>query len=588
MCQRPRVVVTVLTLLAFVLMLLGPSASALAQSSVEDAGDRATAGQPVLDRPSADALSYLRSQQTSDGSFGGSVANTLEVTLALAAADEDISSWRTDGGRSVSDYIVAQAGQYAVDAASTGKLLAAVVAAGLDPHDVGGLDLEQQLCGYDDGQGAFSTTTLGQAWAMLGLSAAGQATGLAQAKGQRPFAGSPIPAGAALALVALQQADGGWEGGPGWGTDSNTTALALQALVGAGVPAGDPALARARAYLQAQLAPAGGFVYSAQFGDAADANSTAYGVQGVLALGEDPAGDAWTRSGRSLWDALLAFQIEGGAFEWQSGKGANLLATAQAVPALARVTHPVRTAQAAPVAVTMQEGEALSDTLVGRRAGAQALYLLPYPGDGREATVEVSTPAAHPLVLAAFGFNVYNQSGERVGGGSVTATSPEHVLRFAGASDAPGEWTVQVYNYAEGTPLSYRIVATGLGAKEEVTAPTVVAEQPPQPEEVPSLDGVVTGTLAGDRAGAHARFRLPIATDGEDVTVRLRFSPDDPATSAGLGFTVYAPSGVAVPGEPTGVPGERVAHLAAASAGDYLVLVHNYVPSTSMSYTLSH
>lgn len=564
MSHRRRLTATI-TVLVLSLVLLGSLGSAVAQAPEGSTRDRAI----------TDALQWLRGEQAADGSFGGSTGNTIEVALAAAAAGEDLSTWRASGGRSLVDYLAAQADAYAVDAATGGKLLTAVVAAGLDPYDVGGLDLVQRLRGYDDGEGAFSTTALAQAWAMLGLSAAG----------------SPLPEGATHALIAFQQADGGWEGGPGWGTDSNTTALVAQALVAAGIPRDDAALAKAEEYLSAQRAPAGGFVYSAQWGEAADANSTAYGIQGLLALGEDPAAAAWTRSGRTQWDALLAFQIDGGAFEWQAGEGANLLATAQAVPALAGATLPLSAPrEAAPAPVDLRDGQAVADTLVGRRAGAQALYRVVHPGGGREVTVEVRTPAMHPLTLIGFGFNVYDAGG-RLGGGAVTASSPEQVLRFTGASGSPAEWTVQVYAYIDGAPFPYTITATGIGETGAITASRTndaAVEEPPadEPAALPTLDDEATGTLIGDRAGAYARYRMSVAA-GEEVTVRLRFGPDDPATSAGLGFTIYAPSGRAIAAVPTGVPGERVARIAPATAGEYLVQVHNYVTGAPMQYALS-
>lgn len=101
------------------------------------------------------------------------------------------------------------------------------------------------------------------------------------------------------------------------------------------------------------------------------------------------------------------------------------------------------------------------------------------------------------------------------------------------------------------------------------------------------LETEVAGTLIGERAGAFARYRLVVAESGEDVTVRMRYAPADPATSAGLGFTIHTPSGRAIASAPTGVPGERTARIASAAAGEYLVQVHNYLNGASMIYTLS-
>ena len=574
--RRFATTIVVNILLVVSLVFLGAVSGAAAQAPSAAQAPVGASGEGAI----ADAVQWLQDQQAADGSFGGSVGNTAEVALAAAAAGQDLSMWRASGGRTILDYLTAQADGYAVDAATTGKLVTALAAAGLDPRQTGDVDLVARLRGYDDGEGVFSTTALAQAWGILGLAAAE----------------SPVPQGAADALIAFQQADGGWEGGPGWGTDSNTTALAVQALVAAGVPADAAALSKAREYLRAQLAPAGGFVYSAAFGDVADANSTAYGIQGLLALGEDPASASWAQSDRTPRDALLTFQIADGAFEWQAGEGASLLATAQAVPALARATYPLRAPEEAePAPVALQDGQAASNTLVGRRAGAQALYRLAHPGGGREVTIEVRTPAMHPLTLIGFGFNVYDASGSRLGGGAVESTSPEHVLRFSGASNAAAVWTVQVYSYIDGTPFAYTIRAAGIDTEEgaptpatEPTANAAATVEPAvdEPDAAPMPDDEAAGTLVGDRGGAYARYRLVVGA-GEDVALRLRFSPDDPATSAGLGFTIYTPSGRAIAAVPTGTPGEREARIAAASAGEYLVQVHNYLAGVTMRYELS-
>lgn len=43
-----------------------------------------------------------------------------------------------------------------------------------------------------------------------------------------------MPADAVSYLKSLAQPSGGWEWGPGWGADTNATALALQALLATG------------------------------------------------------------------------------------------------------------------------------------------------------------------------------------------------------------------------------------------------------------------------------------------------------------------------------------------------------------------
>src|SRR5205085_6396915 len=133
-------------------------------------------------------------------------------------------------------------------------------------------------------------------------------------------------------LNQAQLADGGWsfDGSAATGSDTNTTALAVQALVAAGAP-GD-ATTRGIGYLKSQQNADGGFPYSktSSFGSASDANSTALVVQALAAAGVDPR--TLKQSGGDPIDALLDFQNASGAFRYQAAQSDdNDLATAQAI-----------------------------------------------------------------------------------------------------------------------------------------------------------------------------------------------------------------------------------------------------------------
>ncbi|MFP3895232.1 MAG: prenyltransferase/squalene oxidase repeat-containing protein [Anaerolineales bacterium] len=288
---------------------------------------RLTATPPARQTEAVDAaLDYIRTQQQANGSFGSDVGITLDAILAGAAAGENVSRWRTAvGNPSPLDYLAAHGGGYAEDAAKTGKMVVGLVAADHDPRDFGGEDFVQRLVDFGQGgAGILGESATEQVWGILGLAAAE----------------APITQEMVDVLIGLQQPDGGWEFAPDLGMDSNTTALALQALVAAGVEVDDPPITEGLGYLATQQTASGGFVYSIDWGSEADANSTAYCLQALIATGEDPASEEWLVDGNSPLDALLSFQGGNGAFEWQSGEGENLLATAQAVPALLGKTLP--------------------------------------------------------------------------------------------------------------------------------------------------------------------------------------------------------------------------------------------------------
>lgn len=267
------------------------------------------------------AVAWLREQVQADGgvsdgfSEGSSVGATVDVVLAAAAVGEDVSTWATP---SPLDFLATQAST----AAGTGtlaKLTLAAVATGQDPTNFGGVDLVAGInAAYDDATGRFEGLVTDHAFAMLALKNAGVA----------------IPEGAAQALIDLQAEDGGWSFDGASQSDTNTTALAIQALVAA--DADDAVIAKALDFLKTQQNEDGGFPYQkpSDYGTDTDANSTAWVIQALIAAGEDLAD--WNNP----QEALAALQTESGAFQWQAAvPGENLLATAQAVPALAGYSY---------------------------------------------------------------------------------------------------------------------------------------------------------------------------------------------------------------------------------------------------------
>jgi len=117
---------------------------------------------------------------------------------------------------------------------------------------------------------------------------------------------------------------------PGAG-DSNTTAMAVMALIAAG--AGEE-IGPSLGYFRSVQNEDGGWTYQkpSAFGEDTDANSTALVLQALVTAGEDPA--AWNDPAQ----ALLALQVPSGAFIFNAANSSeNLLATVQALPALALV-----------------------------------------------------------------------------------------------------------------------------------------------------------------------------------------------------------------------------------------------------------
>ncbi len=281
-----------------------------------------------------EALAWLRARQNTDGGFSGDTGSagdpsaTVEAILAGVAGGQDPAAWTQDGNTPIS-FLESKVNSALAKPGDNAKLILAVVAAKRNPRSFGGADLVASLEAKLDASGVYGGAKAGtvfeQAWAILALKATRR----------------PIPAPAVDWLAGLQLGDGSWSWNgdttPGSG-DSNSTALAVQALVAAGGRAA--AVSKALSYLHGIQNKDGGFPYqkpSAQ-GTDTDANSTAYATQAIIAAegNPSPAGAGWTVGGNTPLSALAALQLKSGAFTWQSATPAdNFLATTQAVPALA-------------------------------------------------------------------------------------------------------------------------------------------------------------------------------------------------------------------------------------------------------------
>lgn len=326
----------------------------------------------LAEDPITTSLDWLKTQQQADGGFtngfseGSDLGTTCDVTMAIAAAGQAPADWASPEGSSPLDYLRAQLESGAIEQiGQKAKVALALVSAGEDPAAFGGQDLLGDLnAAYDAQTGSYGGNTYEQALIMLALDAAGQ----------------PIPEGAAQSLIDSQAEDGAWAlfgdttAGAG---DTNTTALVLQALAAAGREEGQT---EALDYLGSVQNTDGGFPYQSpsEYGTDTDANSTAAVLQALIALGEDLSN--WAPAGTDPRAALeTLYDPDSGAFLWQAAvPGANVSATAQAIPAIAGYSF---------VALPMVTS--------GQAGGAEA---------ATETEAEVSQPAApETAVLPASG-----------------------------------------------------------------------------------------------------------------------------------------------------------------------------------------
>jgi hypothetical protein len=286
------------------------------------------------------ALDYLRAQQNTDGGFGSgfspdsTIASTADVVQAIIAAGGSPAAF-DQNGRTPLTYLSTSAPS-AATAGDLAKLILAAIAAGENPREFGGVDSVAKLGSMIGANGRIGGDKDTFVSHILGV--------IALASAQRP-----IPATAVTQIKDAQQDSGAWawDGSSATAADTNTTAFAVQALVAAGEPANSNAIANALAYYESIQNEDGGWPYQnpSDYGTATDANSTSVAIQAIVAAGQDPASAKWTTTtGSTPISALESFQNPSGAFAWQLAMpDDNLLATVQALPALAGKAFPIAT-----------------------------------------------------------------------------------------------------------------------------------------------------------------------------------------------------------------------------------------------------
>ena len=300
----------------------------------------ATSTQPEIDAAVAKAVDYVRLQQdVATGAIPGFGGDWSATALAAAGVSSADVHGPLAGAPSLQDYLLGEytepswdedpPGGAAVDYA---RAVLVAHAAGLDPARLSATSNQPaQLAGrWNPAIGSFGeASTNNTVFGLLAMKSAG------------------VPGWALEPLVSFlrrnQHDDGGWNfpaaltpvdrEGDG---DPEMTGAAIAALCEAGLPAYDPDVAEGLDFLRALLTNATGGI-SYPFGDNADTN--AWVVSGLNACGIDPQSAAWTTAaGKTPVDFILSLQAQSGAdaggFEYQSGFGASVYSTQDALRAI--------------------------------------------------------------------------------------------------------------------------------------------------------------------------------------------------------------------------------------------------------------
>ncbi len=232
-----------------------------------------------------------------------------------------------------SDYLKTVTGTKAIDFEVP---ILAITALGKDPRNFGNQDLVAKLESFHTaGQIGDPTTLNDDIFGLLALVSAGQ-----------PLT-DPAIADVKSFLLAHQNADGGWSfSAPTGSSDSNTTATAIVALAAVGVAAADIHIVNGLNYLKTAQNADGGFTYDpkSQYGTASDSSSTAWVLWALNALSIDQA--TWSKGSNTPKTFLELTQNSTGFFQNDTGDTTESsftpVATAYAVIALNNKTLPVK------------------------------------------------------------------------------------------------------------------------------------------------------------------------------------------------------------------------------------------------------
>jgi hypothetical protein len=297
--------------------------------------------QSEIDTAIANAVEYIRPQQeAATGAFPGFGGDWVTTALAAAGVNAADLHGGDPGDPSLQDFLL---GTYSTgigaeeppESAATDYETAILVshAAGLDTARLSAdANLPAQLAGrWNPAAGSFGEpSTYSTVFGILAMRT------------------TPLPSWAMSPVVAFlrqnQHDDGGWtypasptpleRGEP---SEPDITGATIAALCEAGVPAYDPDVASALAYLRGLLiSGTGGIEYP--FGPP-NSDTNAWVVSGLTACGIDPQSAAWTEGGKTPLDFLLSLEVpsgpEAGGFGYSDTSEANLYSTQDALRAIA-------------------------------------------------------------------------------------------------------------------------------------------------------------------------------------------------------------------------------------------------------------
>jgi Prenyltransferase and squalene oxidase repeat len=354
------------------------------------------------------AADWLVAAQNADGGWGSAPGHssatdmTAWAMLGLEASGRNPLDISIEGHNPVG-YLrshvdeLSSPGDYA-------RTILALEGAGVDPHDFGGRDLVSALADQRRNNGSYEGWPGSTAFAVIALRAGG---------------GGGIDQSISW-LAKVQNGDGGWGDVPGSPSTADGTGAAMQAMP-------DSSVAKhGLGYLRNVQRPSGGFPIGAS--GAVNAQSTAWAVQGMVAVGTDPA--SVHEQGKSPLEYLAARQDADGHYRYSASSDQTpVWVTGQVLAATAGDSFPVppvlRAAPAPPTSSDLGAATPVAPASTGSTQElAEALNQAGSAGSAPPATSGSGSPSTKPPI----------------GGGGVIPGVPQAVIPEGDeAEPAPAE-----------------------------------------------------------------------------------------------------------------------------------------------------
>jgi energy-coupling factor transport system substrate-specific component len=381
-----------------------------------------------------EAANWLEAAQNADGGFGSSpssessAALTSWTMLGLEAAGRNPFDVTSANDKSPIDFLRG----HLDEVSSPGDLARTIVAlegAGADPRSFGGKDLVSALLKRRAENGSYVGWPGTTSFSVIALRAAGADEGLDSTVSW---------------LSKVQNDDGGWGDVPGQPSNADVTGSVMQAL-----PSTKVAQA-GLAYLRKHQRPDGGFALGA--GGGVNSQSTAWAVQGMLAVGADPA--KVSNGGSSALDYLSARQAADGHYRYsESSDQTPVWVTGQVLVAVAGDSLPIEPPPRQPTPTTVSPSKAAPAPSTGGASPPEEFESVPPPSSGVPSTGG-GVPTAPPPAAGKVPASPQGQLGTpEEGDPEATQAAPATASGPVGASgSSPSPWA----------PIGVGLAATAL------------------------------------------------------------------------------------------------------------------------------